>query len=57
MKQRCNKTMYIIIKEMLVVLLTSIVNGPNHTKCVSLSNEKCMIQSTLTVFLLISTGP
>ena len=49
--------MFIIIKEMLVVLLTSIVNGPNHTKYVSLSNEKCMIQSTLTVFLLISTGP
>ena len=57
MKQRCNKTMFVIIKEILVVLLTSIVNGPNHTKCVSLSTEKCMIQTTLTVFLLISTGP
>ena len=49
--------MFVIIKGILVVLLTSIVNGPNHTKCVSLSNEKCMIQTTLTVFLLINTGP
>ena len=24
-----------------------IVNGSNHTKCISLSNQKCMIQPTL----------
>ena len=32
---------------MLIVLLTSIVNASNHTKCVSLSNQKCDIQPTL----------
>ena len=32
---------------MFIVLLTSIVNASNHTKCVSLSNHKCKIQSTL----------
>ena len=31
-----------------VILLASIVNVSNHTKCVSLSNRKCEIQSTLT---------
>ena len=29
---------------MFIVLLTSVVNNSNHTKCVSLSNEKCEIQ-------------
>ena len=28
-------------------LLTSIVSASNHTKCVSLSNQKCMTQSAL----------
>ena len=32
---------------MFFVLLSSIVNASNHTKCVSLSNQKCMIQPTL----------
>ena len=27
--------------------LISIVNASNHTKCISLSNQKCMIQPTL----------
>ena len=31
-------------KKMLIRLLTGLVNGSNHTKCVSLSNEKCMTQ-------------
>ena len=31
---------------MFIVLLSNIVNGSNHTKCVSLSNQKCMIQPT-----------
>ena len=30
------------------MLLTNIVNGSSNTKCVSLSNQKCMIQATLT---------
>ena len=29
---------------MFIVLIRSIVNGSNHTKCVSLSNQKYMIQ-------------
>ena len=32
---------------MFTVLSTSIVNASNHTKCVSLSNQKCEIQPTL----------
>ena len=36
-----------IIKKMFIVLLSSIINVSNHTKCVSLSNQKCMIQPTI----------
>ena len=36
-----------IIKKMLIGLLTGLVNGSNHTKCVLLSNQKCMNQRTL----------
>ena len=32
---------------MFIVLLSSIVNASNHTKCVLLSNQKCMIHPTL----------
>ena len=39
--------MFGIIKKMLFVLLASIVNASNQTKCVFLSNQKCMIQPTL----------
>ena len=28
-------------------LITSIVSASNHTKCTSLSNQKCMTQPTL----------
>ena len=28
-------------------LLTGLVNRSNHTKCVSLSNQKCMTEPTL----------
>ena len=36
-----------MIKKIFIGLLTAIVNGSNHTKCVSLSNQKWKIQSTL----------
>ena len=36
-----------IIFKMFIVLLTGIVSTSNHTKCVLLSNQKCMIQPTL----------
>ena len=32
---------------MFIGLLTGLVNEYNHTKCVSLRNEKCQIQPTL----------
>ena len=39
--------MFGLIKKKFIGLLTGLVNGPNHKKCVSLSNQKCMIQPTL----------
>ena len=39
--------MFGLIKKMFIGLLTSIVSASNHTKCVSLSNQKCMIQPIL----------
>ena len=39
--------MFKFIKKVFAVLLTSIVNASNHTKCVSLSNQQCSTQPTL----------
>ena len=39
--------MFRFIKNFFIVLLINIVNVFNHTKCVSLSNQKCLIQPTL----------
>ena len=39
--------MFRLIKKMFIGLLTSLVNGSNDTKCISLSNQKCVIQPTL----------
>ena len=39
--------MFGIIKNIFIALLTNIVNSSNHTKCVSLSNQKLEIQPTL----------
>ena len=35
-----------LLKKVFIVLLSNIVNGSNYTKCISLSNQKCMIRST-----------
>ena len=35
--------MFGLIKKIFIGLLTGLVNGSNHTKCVLLSNRKCMI--------------
>ena len=35
-----------LIKKIFIGLLIRIVNASNHTKCVSLSNQKCEIQRT-----------
>ena len=40
--------MFEFIKKMFIVSLTNVVNASNHTKCVSLSNQKCEIQPTFT---------
>ena len=39
--------MFSIIKKIFIVVLSSIVNASNHTKCVWLTNQKYMIQPTL----------
>ena len=39
--------MFEIIKKIFIGLLTGLVNGSNHTECISLSNQKCMTQPTL----------
>ena len=40
--------MSVFILKIFIGLLTSVVvNAFSHTKCISLSNQKCMIQSTL----------
>ena len=36
-----------LIRKIFIGLLSSIVSAPNHTKSVSLSNQKCMTQPTL----------
>ena len=39
--------MFGLIKRIFIRLLTGLVNGSNHTKFVSLSNQKCMTQTSL----------
>ena len=39
--------MFRLIKKIFIRLLTGLVNGSNHAKCMSLSNQKCIIQPTL----------
>ena len=39
--------MFGLIKKIFMGLLTGLFNGSNHTKCLSLSNQKCMTQPTL----------
>ena len=36
-----------IIQKTFIGLLTGLVYGSDHTKCISFSNQKCMIQPTL----------
>ena len=39
--------MFGFIMKMFVLLLTSLTNESNHTKCISLNDQKCEIQPTL----------
>ena len=41
------KILFGLIEKMFIRLLSGLVNGSNHTKCISLSNQKCIIQPTL----------
>ena len=47
MKEKQYKIMFGVIKKMFTRLLICIVNVSNHTKCVSLSNQRCIIQPIL----------
>ena len=47
MKRTWCKILFGLIKKIFIGLLTGLVNGSNHTKCVSLSNQECMTQPTL----------
>ena len=46
MKITWYKIIFELIKEILVGLITSLVKGSNHIKCVLLRNQKCMAQPT-----------
>ena len=39
--------MFKLIKKIYIGLLTGIVSASNHTRCVTMSNQKCMIQPIL----------
>ena len=39
--------MFGLIKKIFIGLLTDIVSTSNHTKCMLLSNQKCMTQNNL----------
>ena len=47
MKRTWYKVIFGLISKIFTRLLTSIVNASNHTKGVSLGNQKCLIQTTL----------
>ena len=47
MKATKYKTMFVLIKKILIRLLTYLVNGSIHTKCILLRNQKCITQLTL----------
>ena len=49
MKITCYKIMFGLIKKIFNGLFTDLANGSNHTKCVSLINQKCQIQPTLII--------
>ena len=43
--------MFWVIKTIFIGLLTSTLSASNHTRCMLLSNQKCMTQNTL-IYLL-----
>ena len=51
MKETWYKAMFGFIKKIFIGLLTSIVNASNHTKCVSLNNQQCIIQPVWLIYI------
>ena len=49
MERKLYKIMFVLIKKIFIAILTGIVNGSNHTKCVLLSNQICEIQPALII--------
>ena len=47
--------MFGFIKKMFTGLLTGIVSAYNHTKCVSLRNQKCRLKPLLLIYILMNT--
>ena len=47
MKRTWYEIMFGLITKIFIELLTGLVKGSNYTKCISLSNQKCMTQPTL----------
>ena len=47
MKRTWYKIIFGLVKRIFMGLSISIVNASNHTKCVSLSNQKCKIKPSL----------
>ena len=39
--------MFGLIKNIFIILLTSMISASNHTKCMSLNNQTCMTQLIL----------
>ena len=47
MKRIKYKIMFVLIKKIFIRSLAGLVNGSNHTKCLLLSNQKCITQLTV----------
>ena len=47
MKRTGYKTTFRLNEEIVIGLLTGLVNRSNHKNCISLSSQKCMIKPTL----------
>ena len=43
-----------VYQEMFIGLITGLSNESNHTKCVPLNSQKCMIESILIILYLIN---
>ena len=56
MKRALYKIMLGLIKKIFIGLLTGLVIGSNHAKCILLKNQKYMVQPTLISYILMNTA-